>query len=361
MSKLNPKDIIMTSISLPIQRLLATYESLFNDVNQGTKPERIFPGNAQIITDYEEISNAIEADTFFENYGAGNATIGVHNPFERHRAYELLLQILKSYNPVQYHKIHKGTPYYFIGWTSYQNYNFAKAIFYMDAAVSEDLKFSDVQNKKSTRPSLDFFLLKSVPGPSGLATHLALLDIVNNTLQEYKTNGGGSLTIENFSNKFVYDLLYSGPKERSLLTALYTFLLEFQEKEKQINLRSDTGGSIQPFLDHLFDGARILESLLEKRGGTGPLYHKIVKTTAIAVKCVLKGNSTLAYAEQEYNNQIAAGSSFQDCNFASAYIIRNTTGHSLLWPDQFSSGSSYTTLYNNLINSIFWTIEKLWP
>jgi hypothetical protein len=137
--------------------------------------------------------------------------------------------------------------------------------------------------------------------------------------------------------------------------------LEYQEKVMQINLRSDRGGTIQPFLDHLFDGARLLESLLEKKGGKGKLLTKIVNTSEIAVtKNVLKSNSTLSDAEQEFNKHVAAGSSFQDCNFASSYIIRNTTAHSLLWPDQFTSGSSYTKLYNNLINSIFWTIEKLW-
>ncbi len=352
----------MTSIPLPVLQLLEEYKLIFNAVNSATQPIQVYPGNSQLVSDYGKISNPTEADTFFAIYGVGNATFGVHIPFERQIAYELLLEILKSLDPVQYHRIHKGTPYYFIGWTAYQYRDFAKAIFYMDAAVSEDLKFPDVKNKSSTRPSLEFFLLKSDPGPSGLATHLALRDVVKKTLQKYNSYGGGVITIDGFRNKFIDDLLYAGPKDRSLLTALYTFLLEYQEKEKQIKLRSDTGGTIQPFLDHLFDGARLLESLLEKKGGTGTLHPKIVNTSAIAVtRSVLKGNSTLSDAEQEFNNQVAAGSSFQDCNFASAYIIRNTTGHSLLWPDKFTSGNSYATLYNNLINSIFWTIEKLWP
>lgn len=353
----------MTTISTSTQQLLKFYEILFNDVNQGTLLRQVYPGSTQLVDDYGKISNADEADMFFAKYGVGNATLGVHNPFERQLAYELLLQILKSIDPVQYQKIHKGTPYYFIGWTTYQYRDLAKAIFYMDAAVSEDLKFPDVQSKASTKPALDFFLLNSQPGPTGLATHLELRNIIDKTLQEYKTNGGGTISVDDFRNKFVIDLLYSGPKERSLLTALYTFLLEYQEKEKQISLRSDTGGSIQPFLDHLFDGARVLESLLEKRGGTGNTLHpKIVNASAISVnRSVLKSNCTLADAELEYNNQVAAGCSFQDCNFASAYIIRNTTGHSLLWPDQFTSPNSYTTLYNNLVNAIFWSIEKLWP
>ncbi|MGH2645179.1 MAG: hypothetical protein ACRDE2_14595, partial [Chitinophagaceae bacterium] len=297
-------------------------------------------------------------------YGVGNATEGVHHPFERQQAYELLLQILKSLDSVQYDKIHKGTPYYFIGWTTYQYRDLAKAIFYMDAAVSEDLKFPMVQSKKSTTPALNFFLLKSEPVSTGITTHSKLRNVIEETLRLYETNGGGRISVEDFCNNFVDDLLYSGSKERSLLTALYTFLLEYQEKEKQISLRSNVGGSIQPFLDHLFDGARILESLLEESKATKDktLYPKIKNATALSVNLtVLKSNCTLADAESEFNKQVAAdGSSFQDRNFASAYIIRNTTGHSLLWPDQFSNVNSYATLYNNLVNSIFWTIEKLW-
>ncbi len=352
----------MNSISASTQHLLDSYEFLFNGINQRNFPRLVYHGSIQLVDDYSKITNSNEADLFFAKYGIGNATTGVHNPFERQLAYELLLQILKAIDPIQYQKIHKGTPYYFIGWTTYQYHDFAKAIFYMDAAVSEDLKYSDVQSKISTRPSLDFFLLNSAPGPTGLATNLELRNIIEKTLQVYKTNGGGTISVDDFRNIFVVDLLYSDPKERSLLTALYTFILEYHEKEKQISLRSDTGGSIQPFLDHLFDGARVLESLLEKRGGTGnTLRPKIVNAPAIAVNSsALKSNSTLADAEVEFNNQVTAGSSFQDCNFASAYIIRNTTGHSLLWPDQFTSPNTYTTLYNNLVNAIFWSIKQLW-
>lgn len=350
------------SIPSTIELLLYQYEDIFNSVNKGTSPDKTYPGNSQLIDDYKKITNAEEADLFFAKYGVGNATSVVHNPFERHIAYELLLQIIKSLDPVQYYKIHKGTPYYFIGWTTYQYNDIAKAIFYMDAAVSEDMKLPNIKSKSNRSLAIDFFLLNSVAGQTGFATHLELHEVIKKTLQEYKNNGGGIITIEDFRKKFIIDLLYSESKERSLLTALYTFLLEYQEKQKQINLRSDTGGSIQPFLDHLFDGARILESLLEKRGGKGnTLRPKIINSPAIAVSSsVLKSKCSLTDAELTFKSLITSKSTFQDCNFASVYIIRNTTSHSLLWPDQFTSANSYTILYNNLINSIFWSIEKLW-
>jgi hypothetical protein len=347
----------MTTISTETLQLLRLYENYFNSFG------RLYPGSTVLIDDYAKITNAYESDKFFAKYGVGNAIAGVNNPFERQFAYEMLLQILLSLDPVKFQKIHKGTPYYFIGWTCYQYRDLAKAIFYMDAAVSEDLKILEVQNQVSTRPSLDFFLLNIHNEPNGLATHIELRNIIEKTLKYYESNGGGAISVDNFRNNFIVDLLYSGPNERSLLTALYTFLLEYYEKEKQISLRSNTGGSIQPFLDHLFDGARVLESLLEKRGGKkgNTLGDKIKNTLAIQVNSnSLKNNKKLMDAELEFYNQANTGSSFQDSNFASAYIIRNTTGHSLLWPDQFTNANSYKALYNNLVNSIFWTIEKLW-
>jgi hypothetical protein len=352
----------MTNLTLQLQQLLSKYESTFNYFYQNAIPQKVFPGIPQLIADFNSITITSSADDFFGIYGVGNSTTIAHFPFERQVAYELLLQILQLLNPIQYKNIHKGTPYYFIGWTAYQYGEYAKAIFYMDAAVSEDLKIANVQNRTSTRPALEFFLLRTQGNPTGLTTHLELLNVVENTINEFNSNSGLNITIGLFRSNFIEDLLYSGAEGRSLLTALYTFLLDHVETEKEITLRSDTGGSIQPFIDHLFDGARILESLLERRGGAGnTLRPKITNTPLISVSPnVLLGGQRLTDAENQYTTLKAAGNSFQDCNFSSAFIIRNTSGHSLLWPDQFTSGNSYKTLYHNLVNSIFWTIEKLW-
>lgn len=350
----------MNIITEKSKMLLANYSHYFNKINQISQG-RNFPGIELLISDYSKILNVIEADEFFNKYGVGNNVFKADFPFERQFAYELLLEVLKSLDPGQYQKIHKGSPYYFISWTSYQYQNFAKAIFYMDAAVSEDLKIPEVQNMSQSRPAIDFFLLKSNTVATGLVTHLDLRNVFQSTFQNYHHNGGGVISIDHFCEKFVNPFLYNGPERRSLLTALYTFILQYDEKSKQIQLRSATGGSIQPFLDHLFDGARILESLLEAKGVGGTLRPKITNSPELMVtQSVLKKDQTLADAEQEFNLLTANGNSFQDCNFSSSYIIRNTTGHSLLWPDQFSSNDSYSILYHTLVNSIFWTIEKQW-
>lgn len=353
----------MPTIATKVHILLEKYKGIYDTVNIGTVPFRKYNGASQLISEYEKITNPGEADAFFHKFGVGNADSGIHNPFERHLAYELLLKIMKQHDSAQYYKVHKGTPYYIIGWTSYQFLNFRKGIFYMDAAVSEDMKIDGVKERLSSRPSLDFFMIKPQTQGSGIEIHKSLAELVQKSFNNYHIAGGGIISLDNFRDKFVAQLLYSGAEGRSLLSAFYTFLLEYEEMNLQMDLRSDSGGSIQPFIDHLFDGARILESLIEKKrekkGGT--LQPKILKTPKLGInQSILKSGNTLASAEIQYNQQKSEGKAFHEYNFASAYIIRNTTGHSLLLPDQFANPGSYRLLYNSLLNSIFWTIERLW-
>lgn len=364
------------------EELLKRYQGIFERLKM-----QVFPGKEQFRLDYESIPDRVNSDKeteaianekaeyFFIKYGVGNLE-KLDRPMERMEAYELLFDILIDIDAKQFKNIHKGTPYYFLGWTTFQLRDFSKAMFYMDAAVNEDMKIPyHKKTKKATTPSLAFFLLltllESGHEPYGCKVlHSPLIKILEQTLQEYNANGKSIITIEDFRSKFVKNLLFSDPEQRTLLTALYTFLLEYAEKEKQIKLRSDTGGSIQPFINHLFDGARLLESLLKVRDGKTSDLGKRISTCAIdldldttkifdpKIRNQIKHSAkTLADAQKKFNT--LSNAKFQDQNFACAYIIRNTTGHSLLWGDLFDE-KTYKILYNSLVNSIFWTIDRLW-
>lgn len=350
----------MSTTPSTLDELLEHYQSIFEMVNEAFS-ERHYPGNTSLIDDFKSISDPTSADQFFEKYGVGNPTTFIHLPFERQMGYEILLTILKEADPAQYAKIHKGTPYYFIGWLCYQYFNIGKAIFYMDAAVSEDLKLPDVV-PGATRPSLDFFLLQDNAGPTALPNHMKVRSVVEKTLQRYQVRGGNVIPLTDLRQKFLRDLLFGGSPKRSVLTTLFTFLLEFDEREKEIQLRSDVGGSTQPFLNHLFDGARLTESLLKLKGGGGlTLRNKIISTSALQVNpALLPYNKPLQDAKIEYLRYKAIPHPFQDCHFAATYIIRNTTGHSVDWPDQFATVQDYKLLYECVVDSILWTVEKLW-
>jgi hypothetical protein len=349
-------------LSPDLQSLLGEYFKYFVRL----RPNVQYPGSIPLIKDYKKINNHIDADRFFEKYGVGNKIIVTENPLERTAAYELLLYILNSYEEKQFSKIHKGTPYYFIAWTAYQSSFFEKALFYMDAAVSEDLKIYEKRGKKTT-PSMSFFLLEENKESVGFFT----LDVNNSsiftkTLREFSSNSKLEFKREDFIEMFVKPILFGDNKHRSLLTALYGFFLEYQIYERQVFLRSSDGGSIEPFLNHLLKGARILESILElKSGKMLNLYQKIAKLKSqieITQKHFDSNGAlkTLEHAKNSFNELSANGNTFQDCNFVPSYIIRNTTGHSLLWTDEFKTNQSYLILYQCLTNSILWSIYKLW-
>lgn len=224
---------------------LSIYRNEFEKLNENCI--KSFPENdEQFITEYTTIPYSVNADIFFEKYGVGNYLINVNRPFEQMEAYELLLDILFHINKDQYKNIHKGTPFYFLAWTSYQLLDYSKAMFYVDAAVSEDIKILSPTIIEPSTPTLAFFLQSSTTVGGGITygykmIFQPLISTFMHTLQEYHESSGRKIEIDIFRKKFVQKLLKSDSLKRTILTALYTFLLEYAEKKKQIKLRSDTG------------------------------------------------------------------------------------------------------------------------
>lgn len=346
--------------------LLSEYLELFMKL----RPRDQYRGSISLIEDYEKINTWVDADNFFGMYGVGNSVIERDQPLERSWAYELLLYILQQYDKERYSNIHKGTPYYFIGWTLYEFGNFEKAFFYLDAAVSEDLKIYEERGKQET-PAMAFFLLRETPTSSvGLFTlHTPHNYYIADAFSPYcnELNLDRVLYKYGFIEKFVTNIIFEkdrlkNKKMRSVLTAVYGFISESRVLNKLILLRSSEGGSLEPFVNHLFSGARILESLLKLKGKGSNLEDTIenMKIRLDLRDIDLRGNyKSLESAVEKHTDLKGKNQSFQRCNFEAAYIIRNTTGHSLLWED-FLTEKNYSVLYSCLINSILWSIDKLW-
>lgn len=353
-------------LSEDTQILLVDYFKFFIKLRPGT----IYPGSNTLIDEYEKISNHFEADKFFEKFGVANFILEVDQPLERSNAYELLLRILQNHDKKHYLEIHKGTPFYFIGWTAYEFSNYEKAFFYLDAAVSEDLKIYDKRGKQET-PALWFFLLKE---QATHATGFFMLHIPHNAVVArdigffceeigfppaiYK-----QLLIEKFVRPILLEVSNTNNKKlRSTLTAIYSFMSEFEQLKTQMLLRSSEGGSIEPFINHLFNGARIAESLLKIKGkgnNFGDLTKDLKEKLEIK-NAILKGNSkSLVHAYDVLEKSKKSGKKPQEYNIETVNIIRNTTGHTLVWEDSLTY-RQYEALYHAIANTIFWNIKKLW-
>lgn len=305
-----------------------------------------------------KITGPETGDRFFENFGPGNTIYLVDRPYERFSDYEQLLKILKDDDPQKYLEIHKGTPFYFLAWTAFDLRNYEKATFYMDAAISEDIRKSP--QDWLGQPASNFLTLNSLSDQVAKRITEKLRGELKEEIDRFVNFSKSTLAIDNLVEKFAKVLVTDTPK-RSIITAFYSFILEFDDRYTELRLRSVGGGSIEPFLSHLFKGGLIVESLLKHLYPTkddgkptrtlGDVFHTSnfqydflpsVQTNSTSLVDILGGIQT--------DNLPTA--------FNTTSKLRNTTGHNLVWDDIFNNPENYKKLYEQIINTIFFVLDK---
>jgi hypothetical protein len=243
-----------------LHQLLGEYGSAYCRLRHPS----LYKGSVSLILDFEACPPE-KGDGFFEVYGAGNRDFVLDRPHERMKAYELLLYILKTHNPEKYRDIHKGTPYFFLAWTAFQSGDFEKGLFYLDAAATEDLRQRgnafDI-NAQEQPPAINFLLLKSSENIVGLDMFLTMVMSLRDDIEQFNSEAGRNLSVDVFRDKFIKGSgLFTDGSFRTVLTSLYGFVLGFHLRNSMLDLRSSEGGSLEPFLLHLFKGCLILVCL----------------------------------------------------------------------------------------------------
>ena len=87
-----------------------------------------------------DFTDAAEGDTFWRLFAPGNTRYVSDRPYERLSDYEEMLRLLRTADQVKYEQMHKGTPFYIMSWLAFDLRNYEKALFYIDAGVSEDVR-----------------------------------------------------------------------------------------------------------------------------------------------------------------------------------------------------------------------------
>jgi hypothetical protein len=305
-----------------------------------------------------EINGPQDGDWFFETFGPGNIAYRIDRPYERFSDYEELLQILEQDDPDKYHTIHKGTPFYFLSWTAFDLRNFEKSLFYIDAAISEDVR--KLPDDWINQPGSAFLTLQEPQIQVARRTIENVRQHLDQELNRFNNISGlPPLSIQSFVDRFVRVLvLEQDITKRTIVSAFYVFLLEFFDRYSELRMRSTFGGSILPFVIHLFKGGLIFESLLKH------LYHDpsqprrtlgfIFNSPAFQndfLGQIPTGSSTL----QEIVDGIQ-GNSIQSA-FTATSRLRNTTGHNLVWDDVFSNRDTYESLFYQEMNAILYLIS----
>lgn len=303
-----------------------------------------------------EITGPQHGDWFFETFGPGNVLYFADRPYERFCDYEELLLALQQNDDNKYRLIHKGTPFYYLSWTAFDLRNFEKALFYIDSAISEDIGKSP--NNWIDQPASAFLILRDPQNQVAGRTIANVRRFLDQELNRFNAiSGQQPLDINTFIEHFVRVLvLHQDVTKRSIVSAFYVFLLEFFDRYSELRLRSERGGSIQPFVIHLFKGGLIFESLL-KHIYPGPprrtlrdIFHSAPFQNDFNIQ-VATGSDTL----QQIVNGIQ-GDSIQSA-FTTTSKLRNTTGHNLVWDDVFNNPETYRNLFSQEMNAILYLIS----
>jgi hypothetical protein len=295
------------------------------------------------------------------------------NPYQRLKQYESRLEDIYKWDREKYYFIHKGTPYYYCGILSFDIEEYDRAIFYFDAGLSED--FKNKTDWKTNCAAYHFYVLDDsysneiVQYPVGRIKRILepLIQEYNNILNSKKSQFKLDDLIKNFVDKKIKEKEY-----RSTIPSLYIFISEIEQRRFQLELRSDFGGSIEPFISHLLRGCLIFETLLRNiysshssTEGLGPILNDtFIKDDLDYCRANRKDLISYVSGVRKTLPDILSHllpylkkSEPVDRWFTITYSLRNVTTHSLAWPDVLNK-QNYEELYKCVAFSIFYLINK---
>jgi len=324
-----------------------------------------------------EVKNPRTGDLFFETYGVPN-TIEIANlPYERFICYEYLLQLLSKEDSNKFSAIHKGTPYYFLAWTSFDIRNYSKSVFYMDSALGEDIRKNSILSVSAEDKAREALgnpggnLWKLTPGGPATRIIQQLSELITRSLHSFNSRISEDLSFDTFINQFVIENIVKDEKNRSLVSALYSYLAEAEDLYATLKIRSQGLSSIEPYLMNLFKGGLIFETLLKtlssQNSWTVPRRGRNVPPTTIgAFKRCSDFLTLFGLSENDVTTSatdlsiILAGSMNDDIktSFSIVAQLRNLSGHDLRRDDVFQNPNDYKKLVEKEINAIYVVISK---
>jgi hypothetical protein len=292
------------------------------------------------------------ADKLFGDFGAGNMITGQHQPFERFEWYHGLLKLLFKRSREKYGKIHKGTPFFFLAWLSFDLRDYEKALTYLDAAISEDTRADPIGWRD--RPGSRLLRLDPDPLHVGRRIIAVLRERLTEELGRFHGATGVSLKLTEFLDRVPSRLLATSDS-RMIASAFYVFILEADERAEELAMRSIAGGSTGPAQSLLFRGGVLFESLLKQiypgHSTLGAILHDSAfqhdfpgtyRTSAASLADIL--------ADMPDNSCETA--------FSTTARLRNTTGHNLIWDDVFADPTALARLIHQQFNALLLVIDR---
>lgn len=324
-----------------------------------------------------DVKDGHTGDLFFETYGVPNTIELFNAPYERFICYEFLMQKLKEADANKFSLIHKGTPYYFLAWTAFEIRNYGKAVFYMDLALGEDIRKVLPAGKTQEEIAREALgnpggnLWKFVPDGPAIRIIQQLREFVNKALTDFQTRTSEKIELDDFVNKFVMESITKNVKNRSLISALYSYVCETNDLFETLKIRSQNTSSIEPLLDNLFKGGLIFESLLKMVAdqkswtvSSGSGSNRPPRTLEAFGRCN-DFLSTFSISASDFRtsapdlNSILSNATDNSLktSFSVCAQLRNTAGHDLRRDDIFQKPEDYKMLTEKQMNAILFVVK----
>ncbi len=318
----------------------------------------------EIIEDFKRLdaANSTECDHFFERWGVGQSLIGPSRPYERFEAYRHVLELAQSADPNKYDIAHKGTAFFFCGILLFDLKYFESAIFYITAALSED------RRRTGSTSLVDYIgtpagQILSLDENTKWRRHSApFRSAVKAFLDEYNAENSTTHSVDEFVQKLIHPMLQD--QHYSVVTSIYSYILEYQEKSKNLDLAGRNIDSMEPVLVSLFKGALIFETLLKYYYPLDNSGNRILTLGGFRNNTNFAADFPSVNLSRPTNTLQSILDDATDNTYTTTLEntarIRNTTGHKLVWDNIFSDTDNYKKLFKQEIFAILYVITKQW-
>lgn len=175
------------------------------------------------------------------------------------------MHFCRRVNESAYSAIIKATGFYWLGMLALKANDYETALFYMDAALTEEERNQHNWHADPT-PTIRFFLLqgeetRQAAKESTAQAEAKVVRIISSYNDLSDRNGLPPLTLDEIRNKFLEPAIYVHREWRTAATSFITFNLEWDYRNELHDLRPN-GGTAEPFLMHLSKGCTLFETLL---------------------------------------------------------------------------------------------------
>lgn len=250
-----------------------------------------------------------------------------------------LLHLCRELAHDAYVKVHKGTPFYWLGTAAFQMHDYEIAVFFYDAAVSEDLRIGHDPVTHSS-PSLRFIQVEGdQPEQAARPLVAATQQRLERAINDYNSIPGRPVNVPPLQLSDVRSCFLrpavsiGGEGLRTLATAFISFCLEWDYMATLTMLRPGEG-TTEPFFVHLFKGCLLFESLLKANRKKPPKNAANLGQALQYLHLDLGIPHNLAIGGVDFATILAslpAAANSIPISIEYAGKIRNTVGHHLGW------------------------------